>query len=77
MESVFAVYYMNVNDSKWTTVQKYDKNNIASIVFDKPGDYQICVKAKSKIGFISKSFFNVTVTDEDIAKSAAEKTITE
>ena len=60
-KSTFAVYYKESSASKWSTAQKYDANKTVDITFDKAGSYDICVKAKSKLGFISKKSFTVTV----------------
>lgn len=60
-KSTFAVYYKEASVSKWSTAQKYDANKTVDITFDKAGSYDICVKAKSKLGFISKKYFTVTV----------------
>lgn len=59
--SKFAVYYKESSDSKWVTVQKYSRNRNVDLTFDAPGTYEICVKAKDLVGFVSKKYFTVTV----------------
>lgn len=70
-KSEYAVYYKEASASKWITAQKYDKNKVVDIALSKPGDYQICVKAKSSLGFISKVYFDVTA-DEPIEEEVTE-----
>ncbi len=59
----FAMYCQEEGADKWTTLQDYDANKTLETSFDKAGTYSICVKAKSKLGFISKKYFTVTVTE--------------
>ncbi len=60
-KTTFAVYYKEASASKWIAAQKYNANKTVDITFDQAGSYEICVKAKSAIGFISKKYFAVTV----------------
>lgn len=60
-KSEFAVYYKETSASKWTPAQKFSTNKSVEIALSKAGGYQICVKAKSSLGFISKVYFDVTV----------------
>ena len=59
--SIFAVYYKKAADKDWITAQAYDTNKLVDIELAESGDYEICVKAKSRLGFISKKYFNLTV----------------
>ena len=60
-KTTFAVYYKEASASKWIAAQKYDTNKTVDVTFDAAGTYEICVKAKSSLGFISKKYFTVTV----------------
>jgi hypothetical protein len=60
-KSKFAVYYKEASAETWTMVQNYNANKIVDITFEDAGSYQICVKAKSSLDFISKKYFDVTV----------------
>lgn len=64
--TTFSVYYKKAADSDWITVQPYEKNKFVDIEFAEPGDYNICIKAKSRLGFISKKYFDVTVDEAEI-----------
>lgn len=61
--STFAVCYLKPESSSWITAQKYDTNDTVDLKLKKPGNYVICVKAKSKLGYVSKKYFNVTVNE--------------
>ena len=66
----YAVYTKNVQDAQWVEIQKFDDNSELSLNFEKPGLYQICVKAKDADNTIAKKYFTVTVTKDTLVNNS-------
>ena len=66
----YAVYTKNIQDAKWVKIQKFDDNSELSLNFEKPGLYQICVKAKDADNTIAKKYFTVTVTKDVLVNNS-------
>ena len=60
---IYAVYYKQKSQTKWTTKQDFNANSVVSIKPAKATDYEICVKVKDKDGTIAKQYFELKVTD--------------
>ena len=66
----YAVYTKNVQDSQWKEIQKFDDISEITAEFEKPGLYQICVKAKDADNTIAKKYFTVTVTKDTLVNNS-------
>ena len=60
---IYAVYYKQKSQTKWTTKQDFNANSVVSIKPAKATDYEICVKVKDKDGTIAKQYFELKVID--------------
>ncbi len=56
----FAVCYREPSSSTWKVAQKYSENDVVELTFSEVGSCEVCVKAKSSLGFISKTYFLVS-----------------
>ena len=69
-EYQYQVLYKQTSQTKWTTAQDFNKN--ATVTF-KPGKakaYDVCVKVKDATGKISKVYFTVTVSDNQLISTS-------
>ena len=59
----YAFYYKKVSDTKWTKKQDFSTNNVVKIKPAYAADYVVCVKIKNEDGFISKTYYDLKVTE--------------
>ncbi len=66
----YAVYYCTANAEKWKAKQTFSSNESVKFKPAEIGIYNICVKVKDSTGTISKKYFNLEVTENNLVNTS-------
>ncbi len=57
----YAYYYREKSANTWTTIKSYSSASSAILTPKKPGTYEVAIKARDKVGRVSKQYYTLTV----------------